>query len=172
MTVEWVEEDIEFEPPFNLKASQLVEMAPSDRDAAAEALLMVADFIRRGERLPRELSNFIASGIETAMKQPKFHDPHNADRGRALLVALHLETNCPRPSKVSSRGVHMYMASLMGGWIDADGQILSPPHKTMKQTPAARMAAKKYGIKVGKAHLCYREQQKIWEKKSIWKSTL
>lgn len=145
------------DPPFSLKAFDLVNRAPSDPGAAAEALLMAAELIRRGERLPVELATLLADGIETAMRNPARHDPYNADRGRALLVALHLESNNRRPAKADGYTVHNYMMWLMDGGIDAEG----PPQKGISQNDAAKRAADEFDISVSTAKRLYRE----WDKK-------
>jgi hypothetical protein len=145
------------DPPFSREAFDLVKMAPSDPNTAAKALLMAADLIRRGERLPVDLANFLADGIETAMRNPARHDPHNAHRGRALVVALHLEANNRRPAKADGYTVHNYMMWLIDGGTDADGA----PVKGLSQNDAAKWAADEFDISVSTAKRLYRK----WDKK-------
>lgn len=142
---------------LNLKAYELVNRASSDPEAAVEALLMSAKYIRNGEPLPDDLANFLADGIETAMKNPARYDPHNADRGRALLVALHLGANNKRTAKADGYTVYNYMFWLVDGGIDDDGA----PLKGISQNDAAQLAAKKFDISVSTAKRLYRKWENI-----------
>ena len=103
---------MELKHPFVLAAFDAVMRAPADPDAAGQALLIAAEYIRRGEPLPMRLAEWLADAIETAIQKPERLDPCNADPGAALLFALHLRAHNRRPIKVSAHDVHNSMLEL------------------------------------------------------------
>ncbi len=134
--------------PFDIDAFDLVNRAPSNPEAAAKALLLAAEYIGRGEQLPCSLADFLADAIQTAILTPERHDPVRADRGQALIVALHLKANNRRPSDVQDHEVYYFMKQWMEGLIDEKGNFsFKDAHKrVIGQTEAAKRAATKFDI--------------------------
>lgn len=156
-----------FFPDF--KAIQLVENAPACPEEAAQALLLAAEYIRKGEPLPDPLADYMADGIEQAMRNPARHDPYNMDRGRALLVTLNLEAKNRRPSKIQGYGIRegvysvctdnqvfLYMESLMHG------------DEKKSQNAASKLAAEKFDISESTAKRLYRKGRKESEEYTAW----
>jgi hypothetical protein len=132
--------------PFDHDAFDLVNRAAADPDAAAALLLLAADYMRRGKQLPCSLADFLAEAIETAMNTPTIHDPQRGDKGRALLVALHLKANNRRPSPVEPREVYYFMKQAMEGL--GGKEFFKNAHlRRVSQNKAAELAAKQFGIK-------------------------
>lgn len=78
-------------PKFDVRVSECVKRAESSPDAAAQALLFAAEYLRAGEALPVDLIDYLAGAIEAAMVKPA------ASRGRALLNELKLTAQNRRP---------------------------------------------------------------------------
>jgi hypothetical protein len=74
-------------------ATDALARAESDHDAARDALLIAAEYIRRGEALPGNLADHIAGAIEAAMVKPQ------KVRAKALTDKLHLTANNRKPKK-------------------------------------------------------------------------
>ncbi len=77
---------------FDVRVHDALRRADADPDAAAEALLIAADYLRRGEPLPRLLVEHLAGAIEAAMGKPA------ARRGSELLHELKLTARNRRPA--------------------------------------------------------------------------
>lgn len=92
---------------IDFEAMDLLDAAPSDPDAAAKALLLVAKRIRSGAPLSAELANHLAGAIEAAMLKPQSH------RGSALLRELHLKVGNRRQARVNRIAVGMGVHALV-----------------------------------------------------------
>lgn len=73
-------------------ATDFLARAESDPDAARDALLVAAGYIRRGEAFPGNLADHLAGAIEAAMAKPEKH------RAKALTDELNLTANNARLS--------------------------------------------------------------------------
>ncbi len=78
-------------PKFDVRVSECVKRAESSPDAAAQALLFAAEYLRAGEALPVDLIDYLVGAIEAAMVKPA------ASRGRAFLHELKLTAQNRRP---------------------------------------------------------------------------
>lgn len=136
------------------EAIRAVAKARSSHEEAAKALLIAADYIQKGQPLPSFLRGWLAGSIKSAMENPLLYDPHNGDKGNALLVALHLKANNRRPADYSEYEVYCYMAGLTESKV-VEGRLV----KAISQNKAAKLAAKKFGFSASKAHDIYREQK-------------
>lgn len=79
-------------PKFDVRVSESIQRAESSPDAAAQALLLAAEYLRAGESLPVDLVEHLAGAIESAMVKPA------AARGRALLRELKLTAENRQPA--------------------------------------------------------------------------
>ena len=79
-------------PKLDYRVSDCLGRAESSSDAAAQALLFAAEYLRAGESLPVDLIDYLAGAIEAAMVKPA------ASRGRALLHELKLTAQNRRPA--------------------------------------------------------------------------
>lgn len=79
-------------PKLDFRVSDCLQRAASSPDAAAQALLFAAEYLRAGESLPVDLVEHLAGAIEAAMVKPA------ASRGRALLRELKLTAENRRPA--------------------------------------------------------------------------
>lgn len=73
-------------------ATAFLAKAESDPDAARDALLIAAGYIRRGDALPGNLAEHLAGAIEAAMAKPE------KLRAKALTDELNLTANNARPA--------------------------------------------------------------------------
>jgi hypothetical protein len=73
-------------------ATEALALVDSDPDAAKNALLIVADYIQRGEALPGNLADFLVAAIEAAMAKPV------ELRAKAFTDELGLTANNRRPA--------------------------------------------------------------------------
>jgi len=137
------------------EAIRAVAKAPSSHEEAAKALLIAADYIQQGQPVPFFLSGWLAGSIKSAMENPLRYDPHNGDKGNALLVALHLKANNRRPADYSEYKVYCYMAERMESKV-VEGRLV----KAISQNKAAKRAAEEFGFSASKAHDIYREQKR------------
>lgn len=80
---------------IDLRAVDHQIMAEADPAAAAQLLLLVAEYLRKREAVPDNIADYIARAIEEAMRAPV------KERSKALGDNLHLSTNNRRPAKVS-----------------------------------------------------------------------
>lgn len=78
----------------NFDGFDLVMRAEANPDAAAEVLLLAAEYMRRGEALPVHVADHLAGAFEAAMRKPK------RNRGQALLLELHITAANRRPTDV------------------------------------------------------------------------
>lgn len=72
-------------------ATDFLAQAESNPNAAKEALILAASYIRRREALPGNLADYLAGAIEKAMKEPEMN------RAKALTDNLYLTVNNRRP---------------------------------------------------------------------------
>ena len=77
---------------FDVRAHDALSRADSDPDAAAEALLIAAEYLRAGTPPPRDLADHLAGAIEASMRKPR------DKRGAALLLELKLTARNRRPA--------------------------------------------------------------------------
>lgn len=137
------------------EAIRAVAKAPSSHEEAAKALLIAADYIQQGQPVPFFLSGWLAGSIKSAMENPRRYDPHNGDKGNALLVALNLKANNRRPADYRAYEVYCYMADLMESKV-VEGRLV----KAISQNKAADNAAKKFGGSKSAMERIYREQKR------------
>lgn len=76
---------------YDLEVSRLMHEAKSDADAAADLLLLTADYLRKASGLPNGMGWFLADAFEVSMRLPP------GKREAALLQALLLKTAGRRP---------------------------------------------------------------------------
>lgn len=70
---------------FDLRVFESLDRAKTNPDAAAQAIVLAAEYIRAGKPLPKELAEHIAGAFENAMSAPR------EKRGHVLLQKLHLK---------------------------------------------------------------------------------
>lgn len=126
-------------PLIDFEASEAVDLAPSDSNEAARALLMAAKYIREEKPLPRPLSGYLADAIEYSMHKDKDH------RNTAFLRELHLEAENRRPAKAR--------------WIDVGYEVeeLIEEHG-YSQNKATKEVAEKRKVSASTAKRLY----KVW----------
>jgi hypothetical protein len=78
-------------PPIDFTGIDAINWSESHADAAADALLILAQYLRRGEAVPSELAKYLADAIEASMEKP------SKARGKAFTDELHLTANNRRP---------------------------------------------------------------------------
>lgn len=78
-------------PPFDVRVNDALSMAPSDPNAAAQVLLLAAEYLRAGAPMPQELVEHLAGAIEASMTKVK------GAREKALLEELKLTARNARP---------------------------------------------------------------------------
>ena len=127
----------------DLEAAEAVNLAASDPDQAARALLIAARYIRQGKPLPHPLDGFLADAIEHSMLKPE-----GGARNTALLRELGLEAENRRPAKANGAAVFRAMDELIN-----DGNT--------SQNRAAEMVAKENGISASTAKRLYRQYLKV-----------
>lgn len=91
----------------DFEAMDAIDRAESDREQAANVLLIAAAYMRRGEALPSHLAEYLAGAIEASMGKPQ------GKRGDALLLELNLK-NQNRRLVAYWRDVGEYMSWRMG----------------------------------------------------------
>lgn len=79
---------------LDVRGIELLNRAEANPDAAAEVLLLAAEYIRAGKPLPDDIAEHLAGAFEAAMCKPQ------KMRGRALLRELHLTAGNRRPADV------------------------------------------------------------------------
>jgi hypothetical protein len=126
----------------DVNAAEAVNQAASDPDQAARALLIAAEYIRKGKPLPHPLDKFLADAIEHSMLKPA-----GRARNTALLRELFLEAENRRPAKASGARVYSEMNELI-----TDGGL--------SQNRAAEIVAKEHAISASTAKRLYREYLK------------
>ena len=78
-------------PTFDTRVVEALTLAESDPNAAAQALLLAAEYLRSGEPMPRALADHLAGAIGAAMGDDKVFS------GKALLQNLKLTAKNARP---------------------------------------------------------------------------
>ncbi len=78
--------------PFDFTGANDVNWSNSHPDAAADALMLVAGYLRRHEAVPSELARYLADAIEASMSKP------NKIRAKVFTNNLHLTGNNRRPA--------------------------------------------------------------------------
>lgn len=125
----------------DLAAADAIDRAESDPEQAAEVLRLAAAYMRRGEALPYNLAEYLASAIEASMGKPESH------RGGALLEELNLKARNRRPAACWQEvGEFMFWRTGFN----------FPDKKHTSQNTAATEAAVKFGISESTATRCYR----------------
>lgn len=81
-------------PNIDFDAMDLLDRAEANPKAAAEVLLLAARYMREGKVLPENIAEHLAGAFEASMHKPQ------AQRGRALLLELHLSASNHRPADV------------------------------------------------------------------------
>jgi hypothetical protein len=71
-------------PTFDTRVMEALAMASSDPDAAAQALMLAAEYLRAGAPMPEALADHLAGAIEASMAKSK------GAREKALLQELKL----------------------------------------------------------------------------------
>lgn len=79
---------------FDARAIELLSKSDANPDAAAEVLLLAAEYIRAKEPLPDDLAEHLAGAIEASMVKPE------RLRGKALLRELNLQIGNRRKADV------------------------------------------------------------------------
>lgn len=83
---------MKFIPPIDFTGYDAIKWSESHPDAAANALTLVAGYLRSGEAVPSELAKYLADAIEVSMVKPiKL-------RARAFTDELHLTVSHRPPS--------------------------------------------------------------------------
>jgi len=57
-------------PPFDARVVDALAWAAAEADAAAQALLLAAEYLRSGEPMPQDLVEHLAGAIESSMHEP------------------------------------------------------------------------------------------------------
>lgn len=126
--------------PFDSKAIDALNWADSHADAARDALLMAAEYMRRGEALPPALAQYLCEAIECAMAKdnPK-------ERARALTTELKLTAINRRPK---------------GYWLDIGGDACELLDSGATQDSAFAEVAEKYNTSPDTVRNYWREYDK------------
>lgn len=78
-------------PFFDARVAEALALVESSADAAAQALLLAAEYLRSGQRMPDELAAHLAGAFEASMGKAK------GPREKALLQELGLTAPNARP---------------------------------------------------------------------------
>lgn len=79
---------------LDVRGIELLNRVEANPDAAAEVLLLAAEYMRAGKPLPDDIAEHLAGAFEAAMCKPQ------KMRGKALLRELHLTAGNRRPADV------------------------------------------------------------------------
>ncbi len=79
---------------LDVRGIELLGRAEANPDAAADVLLLAANYMRAGKPLPDDIAEHLAGAFEAAMSKPQ------KNRGPALLRELHLTAGNRRPADV------------------------------------------------------------------------
>lgn len=92
-----------------IRIAGLIREADGDDESAKQLLLIAAAYMREGEPLPADLSDYMAGAIEAAVHTPTRLDPYNKDTGTALLIGLKLKRANRPTSGVDPHAVCAFM---------------------------------------------------------------
>lgn len=121
---------------FDAEAMSFVAAAPSDPEAAALALRLIASYIREGRALPNPLAGHLAGAIEAAMSKPSSH------RGKALARELHLTALNARPKGDAYEiGTQFETLRANGETVERAYAKLAAEHKMSPETAKRRVRA-------------------------------
>lgn len=81
-------------PNIDFDAMDMLKRAEANPDAAAQVLLLAAQYIREGQVVPENIADHLAGAFEAAMQKPQ------SQRGKALLQELHITATNHRPADV------------------------------------------------------------------------
>jgi hypothetical protein len=81
-------------PNIDFEAMDLLKRAEANPDAAAQVLLLAARYMREGQVVPENITAHLAGAFEAAMQKPQ------SQRGKALLLELHITATNQRPADV------------------------------------------------------------------------
>ena len=90
---------------------EAMEASDSDKNAAAKVLLIAARYLRRGDRMPERLADFLANSIEKSMRVAA------SVRGSNLLINLKIKVNNVRPTKANWEYVGRDFEALLVDWL-------------------------------------------------------
>ena len=117
-------------PKFDKKASEAINLAPSDAEHARNVLLMAEEYIRAGKAIPPPIDKFIADAIKNSFRPKKYDQKERNDQ---FLLNLHLSAPRKRP-------VEAY-------WLDVGEDVFDHiENKGYGQTEAARKVGIKHSI--------------------------
>lgn len=108
----------------NFPVSTAIRLAPADAEQAARVLTLAAELLRKRERLPHDLADYLADAFEAAMAKPPEH------RVQHLALELHLRASNRRPTRV--------------GWTDAYQVMQDNPG--MSKAQLARAIVRKFSV--------------------------
>lgn len=126
-------------PTFDARAVDALANAPSDPEAAAQALLLAAEYIRAGAPMPKALVEHLAGAIEASMAKPK------GAREKALLQELKLTALNARPKDYYLVGQLVEDSIRRGNKpIDAIADAMGDPRVNIKSPTTIKKLHKKY----------------------------
>lgn len=92
---------------FDLRVFESLNRAKANPDAAAQVIVLAAEYIRAGKPLPKELAEHIAGAFENAMSAPR------EKRGQVLLRKLHLKPGNRRPKDLDWYEIGQHVHNLV-----------------------------------------------------------
>ena len=133
-------------PIFDVRVVEALADAPSDPQAAAEALLLAAEYLRSGTPMPEALAEHLASALETVLAAPE------KQRGSAFLMATYLRYPGRRPDppmEVGELGTVMraFIGYLRRGKSENDAamSLTAEPRFVLLSESKVKRLYKKYG---------------------------
>lgn len=125
---------------LDARVTELLDRTEANADAAAQVLLLAAEYMRAGKPLPDDLAEHIAGAFEAAMHKP------SKMRGDALLLELHIKIPHTRPADVS--------------WFEVGQHFDHLCHELGTQTAAATQTAIDFNISESTATRIWRDHYK------------
>lgn len=127
-------------PNFDARVVEALALAKSDPNAAAQALLLAAEYLRSGEPMPPDLVDHLAGGIEASMGKKE------GEREKALLLELNLTALNARPKGGYYEVGQVVEASLRAGNTisTALDDVLADPRVNIKSRATARKLYSQY----------------------------
>lgn len=127
-------------PNFDARVVDALALAKCDPDAAAQALLLAAEYLRSGKPMPPALVEHLAGGIEASMGKKK------GKREKALLQELNLTAQNARPKGDYYEVGQVVEASLRAGNTPSTAldDVLADPRFNIKSRATARKLYEQY----------------------------
>lgn len=127
-------------PTFDARVVGALADASSDPEAAAQALLLAAEYLRAGAPMPAALIDHLAVAIEASMAKPK------GFREKALLQELKLTALNARPKGNYYLVGQLVEAALQRGdaMVDAVADAMADPRVSIKSPATIKRLHRQY----------------------------